>query len=336
MDRRQGPLRLPLPDLQGPDHPADGPGQRRRAHRGLLDRRARAGRGGPARRARGWRRRAARRPAHRRGRLRLRQVRARRAGTNDVDSRARAHSAEELDFLAAHVAGHGPERLLRPARGGARRAVRGARARGGGADRLPAPAQGRAEAPAEGLPPRPVDHPRRAADGGRARLVRARRPRRADPRRARSRGGGADGAGRGRSARRRGLDGRWRDPRRGARRRGAGPVHRRRPARRAHRGRRRLGAAACGRARRGGRRRAAHAAARRSLGDRRRRPRGGRAGLGAPGRRAADHPGPSTSAMLGAAAAGELAGLVVGGVDPLDLPDPAVALEALRRTSVSW
>ncbi|HEX2075690.1 MAG TPA: molybdopterin-dependent oxidoreductase, partial [Geodermatophilus sp.] len=29
-------------------------------------------------------------------------------GTNDVDARARAHSAEELDFLAAHVAGTGP------------------------------------------------------------------------------------------------------------------------------------------------------------------------------------------------------------------------------------
>jgi NADH-quinone oxidoreductase subunit G len=33
------------------------------------------------------------------------------AGTNDVDARARPHSAEELDFLAAHVVGHGPERL---------------------------------------------------------------------------------------------------------------------------------------------------------------------------------------------------------------------------------
>ena len=30
------------------------------------------------------------------------------AGTNDVDFRARPHSAEELDFLAAHVVGHGP------------------------------------------------------------------------------------------------------------------------------------------------------------------------------------------------------------------------------------
>ena len=33
------------------------------------------------------------------------------AGTNDIDSRARPHSAEELDFLAAHVVGNGPERL---------------------------------------------------------------------------------------------------------------------------------------------------------------------------------------------------------------------------------
>jgi NADH-quinone oxidoreductase subunit G len=33
------------------------------------------------------------------------------AGTNDVDFRARPHSAEELDFLAAHVVGQGPETL---------------------------------------------------------------------------------------------------------------------------------------------------------------------------------------------------------------------------------
>jgi NADH-quinone oxidoreductase subunit G len=35
--------------------------------------------------------------------------------------------------------------------------------------------------------------------------------------------------------------------------------------------------------------------------------------------------------MLTAAAAGELAGLVVGGVDPYDLPDPELALAALRN-----
>jgi NADH-quinone oxidoreductase subunit G len=33
------------------------------------------------------------------------------AGTNDVDFRARPHNAEELDFLASHVVGHGPETL---------------------------------------------------------------------------------------------------------------------------------------------------------------------------------------------------------------------------------
>ncbi len=33
------------------------------------------------------------------------------AGTNDVDFRARPHSAEELDFLASHVVGQGPETL---------------------------------------------------------------------------------------------------------------------------------------------------------------------------------------------------------------------------------
>src|SRR5215212_2119619 len=33
------------------------------------------------------------------------------AGTNDVDFRARPHSAEELEFLAAHVVGQGPEIL---------------------------------------------------------------------------------------------------------------------------------------------------------------------------------------------------------------------------------
>ncbi|MDT7657020.1 MAG: NADH-quinone oxidoreductase subunit, partial [Pseudonocardiales bacterium] len=42
-------------------------------------------------------------------------------------------------------------------------------------------------------------------------------------------------------------------------------------------------------------------------------------------------PGRSTSEMLTAAAAGELAGLVVGGVDPYDLPDPELALAALRN-----
>jgi NADH-quinone oxidoreductase subunit G len=43
-------------------------------------------------------------------------------------------------------------------------------------------------------------------------------------------------------------------------------------------------------------------------------------------------PGRSTSALLAAAGAGELGALVVAGVDPEDLPDPAGALRALDRT----
>jgi len=43
-------------------------------------------------------------------------------------------------------------------------------------------------------------------------------------------------------------------------------------------------------------------------------------------------PGRSASAMLTAAENGELGALVIGGVDPADLPDPAGALRALDRT----
>jgi NADH-quinone oxidoreductase subunit G len=43
-------------------------------------------------------------------------------------------------------------------------------------------------------------------------------------------------------------------------------------------------------------------------------------------------PGRNTSAMLAAAGRGELGALVVAGVDPADLPDPAAALRALDRT----
>ncbi|HEY3879436.1 MAG TPA: NADH-quinone oxidoreductase subunit G, partial [Trebonia sp.] len=43
-------------------------------------------------------------------------------------------------------------------------------------------------------------------------------------------------------------------------------------------------------------------------------------------------PGRSTAALLEAAAAGELGALVIAGVDPADLPDPAGALRALDRT----
>ena len=43
-------------------------------------------------------------------------------------------------------------------------------------------------------------------------------------------------------------------------------------------------------------------------------------------------PGRSTAALLAAAASGELGALVIAGVDPADLPDPAGALRALDRT----
>jgi NADH-quinone oxidoreductase subunit G len=43
-------------------------------------------------------------------------------------------------------------------------------------------------------------------------------------------------------------------------------------------------------------------------------------------------PGRSTSALLAAAANGELGALVIAGVDPADLPDPAAALRALDQT----
>jgi NADH-quinone oxidoreductase subunit G len=43
-------------------------------------------------------------------------------------------------------------------------------------------------------------------------------------------------------------------------------------------------------------------------------------------------PGRSTAALLAAAEAGELGALVIAGVDPADLPDPVAALRALDRT----
>ncbi|MBE9374916.1 NADH-quinone oxidoreductase subunit G [Saccharopolyspora sp. HNM0983] len=45
-------------------------------------------------------------------------------------------------------------------------------------------------------------------------------------------------------------------------------------------------------------------------------------------------PGRDTTAILRAAAAGELSGLVVGGVDPDDLPDPALARRALAAADI--
>ena len=81
-------------------------------------------------------------------------------GTNDVDFRARPHSAEEASFLAAHVAGTRSRRHLRRPRAGVGRAARRARARGGVADPVPAAAQGRAQAGLDGVRGRAVREPR--------------------------------------------------------------------------------------------------------------------------------------------------------------------------------
>ena len=113
VDRRPEPLRVPLPHEQGPHHPADGARQRRRAGRGVVDGGAPGGRRGPAGRARTQVERPTTPGAAEGrigvlagGRLTIEDAYAYAkfarvaAGTNDVDFRARPHSAEELDFLA--------------------------------------------------------------------------------------------------------------------------------------------------------------------------------------------------------------------------------------------
>ena len=230
------------------------------------------------------------------------------ARTNDVDFRARPHSAEELDFLAAHVVGDRPEPTyadLSAAPGGG---VRGVRARGGVADRVPAAAPGR---------PQPAPRCSTSASGA--------RPRRAQdpaacccPAVPGARGGRAGRASRrrGRRAVREGCG----DPGRGAGSRGARAVLRRGGARRADRGRAGLGAAAGRRARRAGGRCRAEPAAGRAAGQRRRGARRGGAGLGSAGARLPAEPGRDTEAILAAAGLGELGALVVAGSTPATWP----------------
>ena len=88
-------------------------------------------------------------------------------GTNDIDFRARAHSAEEADFLAAQVVLERPGSRRGDVRrprdrpvGGARRS----RARGRGRHGLPAAAQGRPRTAAADLLDRAVHLPRPAQD----------------------------------------------------------------------------------------------------------------------------------------------------------------------------
>ena len=94
-----------------PAHHAAGPRRgRRAASRRPGPRRSAVAAAGLAAAATARRRRARRWPAHRRGRLRLRASSpGSRCGTNDIDFRARPHSAEEADVpRPPHVAGHGP------------------------------------------------------------------------------------------------------------------------------------------------------------------------------------------------------------------------------------
>ena len=103
--------------------------------------------------------------------------------TNDIDMRARPHSAEETEFLAASVAGRGVERELRRPGARARGAAGRVRARGRVADRVPAAAQGRARGHPDRLLAGPAGQPwpgpavrGPAAHGARYRGRRARPP----------------------------------------------------------------------------------------------------------------------------------------------------------------
>ena len=139
--------------------------------------------------------------------------------TNDIDFRARPHSAEEADFLAALGRGDRTGRWgghLRRPRAGGDRGPRGLRARGGEPDRLPAAAQ--------------VHPPRQDRCVCRGALRDARPPqagRHAHPVGSRHRGRGAPRAGRRRHRRQRrgpcraGARDPWRD-----RARGRAPGHR--------------------------------------------------------------------------------------------------------------
>ena len=140
-------------------------------------------------------RRADRRPAHRRGRLRLQQVRPRgaRHQRHRLPGPPALRRGGRLPGLARGR--QGPRGHLRRPRAGQRRAARRARARGRVADRVPAAAQGRPQGPHPGRLDRPVHLPRPAEDarhagphrpGRRARRPGGARPRRRDrPRRRR-------------------------------------------------------------------------------------------------------------------------------------------------------
>ena len=341
VDRRQDPLRVPLRAVGHPDHAPAGAWRRRRAARGVVDRRPRARRGGPARRARrhgarsarrggrarraqARRRRAARRAPDDRGRLRLREVRPRRAG----DQRHRRPRPRALRRGA---------RLPRRARRRHRPRARDLRRRS--SPRRPCsswPSRSRRRRPSSscGCARRPARARRctTSASGRRPAVVKTggRLVRTAPGREPRGAGHAARRGGR----RARDCRARWcwwgsAPPRC---RVSTPPVS---ELVGAHRGPRGLGAASGGRARRGGRRRAADrccpadAPSTTST----------RAALASSWGLADETalpatPGRDGAAILRAAAYGELAGLVVGGVELADLPDPALARAALREADV--
>ena len=270
-----------------------------------------------------------RRPAHRRGRLRLRASSpGSRSAPTTSTSASRAHSAEEADFLGHAVAGARGLARASPTRDlEAAPAVLlvGAGARGGVADRLPAAAQGGAARTQRVSTRRPVGHPRRSTKL-RARPAR-RRPRAPRPRcSARSAPATSACTRPPTAARAPRVPSSWSAsgcarPRRADRRAAAGRGHRR-PAG--------LGAAPRRRARRGRGRRAARPAARRPAGRPTPRPGSTSPPPGASGR-CPPSPVATPPRSSPPPRSGELGGLVVGGVDLDDLPDPAAARAALGR-----
>ena len=113
MDLRQGPLRVPLRPGRRPAHPPDGPRRGRRAAARVVARGLRGRRPRPAGRRR--RRRAHRWPRHRRGRLRLRQVRPRRRSAPTTSTSAPARTPPRRPASsAAHVALSGGGDVRRP------------------------------------------------------------------------------------------------------------------------------------------------------------------------------------------------------------------------------
>ena len=147
--RAAGPS--PYTTRRRPPRAAAGPRRRRRAARRVAGREALEAAAARAARRATARRRARRRPGHAaRTPTPTASSPASALGTNDVDFRARPHSAEEADFLArtssrpAPRAARSPTPTSRRPAGPARRA---SSPRTRVADRLPAPAQGVPQAP---------------------------------------------------------------------------------------------------------------------------------------------------------------------------------------------